>query len=276
MSIQHMADIWADDYFGQGDKVKLLVALSIADNARSQDGLAWPSVDSIAKKARTSIRGVQEACRDLERDGKLEILVGQGPNGTNVYRVIPRNLCTPAGTIQSGGVQTVRGVNGAGCKPAAEKAPPVCTQTIRNSKEPPTSPTPGAAKPLGEEKGLPTSEEAKAIADLFHRRHTTPWSEKEIRAFKSGMKRKVITLEAIIGLIEPYYAKERAKGGEGIHRRDLLTFLNNFDGELDRAAAFKANPSAHDKHQPNNSRNIGHNAGLDYSNRPKKPVQAAS
>lgn len=32
-----------------------------------------------------------------------------------------------------------------------------------------------------------------------------------------------------------YTEAERAKGDDGRHRRDLLTFLNNFTGELDRA-----------------------------------------
>ncbi len=48
-----------------------------------------------------------------------------------------------------------------------------------------------------------------------------------------------IALESL-DLIERYYAVERAKGDEGIHRRDMLTFLNNFTGELDRANAVKA------------------------------------
>ena len=38
-------------------------------------------------------------------------------------------------------------------------------------------------------------------------------------------------------MIERYYCVERAKGGHGAHRRDLTTFLNNYEGELDRARA---------------------------------------
>ncbi len=36
-------------------------------------------------------------------------------------------------------------------------------------------------------------------------------------------------------LITEYYRRERAKGREGVHRRDLETFLRHAPGELDRA-----------------------------------------
>ncbi len=83
---------------------------------------------------------------------------------------------------------------------------------------------------------VPTSPEALAVAALFGRKPSTVWAKKEIAVFKDGVKRGVITLPNI-ELIAAYYAKERLKNAEGIHRRDLATFLNNFDGELDRAMA---------------------------------------
>jgi uncharacterized protein YdaU (DUF1376 family) len=88
----------------------------------------------------------------------------------------------------------------------------------------------------------PTQPDSKAIADLFNRRHTTPWSEKELDAFRL-IRKGGITLEDI-ALIARYYAAERAKGDDpktgGIHRRDLSTFLNNYNGELDRARQWEA------------------------------------
>lgn len=89
---------------------------------------------------------------------------------------------------------------------------------------------------------LPSSEPAKRIATLFHRRLTTPWSEKEIRSFKKLLPIDLEELE----LLEGYYAAEREKGDEGIHRRDLFTFLNNWRGEMDRANAWKkVSPNGH-------------------------------
>ena len=84
---------------------------------------------------------------------------------------------------------------------------------------------------------LPTSEPAQRIASLFSRRLTTPWSKKEVKAFKAIGPIESADLDVIFR----YYAAERAKGDTGPeggrHRRDLATFLNNFTGELDRARA---------------------------------------
>lgn len=101
MSIRHMTDVWEDAYYDQKDKTLLLVALALADSARSEDGKCWPSIEYIAKKARTSVRGVQTATRELEADGRVIVRTGAGPRGTNIYIVCdpataaPRNRCTP-------------------------------------------------------------------------------------------------------------------------------------------------------------------------------------
>lgn len=100
----------------------------------------------------------------------------------------------------------------------------------------PTSDPEGAARKAKPDV-LPTSPEAVAVARLFSRRLTTAWNPKEIKAFRDCRKRAVLTVESM-AIIAPYYAAERVKGHEGCHRRDLCTFLNNFDGELDRANAY--------------------------------------
>jgi hypothetical protein len=84
----------------------------------------------------------------------------------------------------------------------------------------------------------PTTEPAKRIARLFNRRPTTSWSEREIRAYRKLVKDGSLVLDDL-SLIERYYFSERKKGENGIHRRDLCTFLNNFPGELDRAKAWE-------------------------------------
>ncbi len=94
------------------------------------------------------------------------------------------------------------------------------------------------ATPPRSAKSAPQSPCALRIAALFHRRPETKWSDKEIRAFKALGSISDDDLAAI----ERYYAAERAKGESGVHRRDLLTFLNHFPGELDRARARPAKP----------------------------------
>jgi hypothetical protein len=84
---------------------------------------------------------------------------------------------------------------------------------------------------------LPTTAPAQRIAKLFHRKLTTPWTDKEIRRYRQLYKLGAFNDLSDLLSIERYYAAERKKGSDGIHRRDLYTFLNNFSGELDRARA---------------------------------------
>lgn len=93
---------------------------------------------------------------------------------------------------------------------------------------------------------LPTSPEAIEVAKLFNRKLTTEWNEKEISAFKKA--KPDIDIEDF-PVINKYYAFERAKE-RGMHRRDLVTFLNNYSTEVDRAkgwAASAANMNLKDK-----------------------------
>lgn len=86
---------------------------------------------------------------------------------------------------------------------------------------------------------IPISEPAKRISTLFHRKLTTAWNEREVKAFRKLVRDKHFESMDELALIERYYFVERKKGDKGIHRRDLSTFLNNFAGELDRARAWE-------------------------------------
>lgn len=144
MSIRHLSAIWEDPYFQSEDKSKLLVALAIADSARSEDGRAWPSIETLAAKARTSIRRTQEAIKELETDGKLTVEYRKGPMCVNVYVLLckpdPATVAPPPRNEQQETPQpnakdpaTKRG------RPRNEAAPG-CTQTVRNRKEPSKEP----------------------------------------------------------------------------------------------------------------------------------------
>lgn len=69
------------------------------------------------------------------------------------------------------------------------------------------------------------------LCSLFRRRPTTPWSAKEIKAF-----RKIPFEEEELKLVESYYTAHIPK--DDFRRRDLGTLLNNWQGEVDRARAF--------------------------------------
>lgn len=144
MSIEYLTAVWKDDYYTEKDKTKLLVALAIADCADG-NGYAFPGVEYLARKSRCGVRSVQDLCRELEKDGKLEIQASKGRNGTNLYRLLgvqPLRGCKESDSVK--GVQPLRGATVAGCKPvaneaateAAAQAATGCTQTVRNHQEP--------------------------------------------------------------------------------------------------------------------------------------------
>lgn len=84
---------------------------------------------------------------------------------------------------------------------------------------------------------LPTSALARQVADLYGRDHATPWSEAEIAEFRKLVKRGVLTDEAVRAIANHYHAERKKE--EHYCRRELLTFLRHFDGELDKARAVK-------------------------------------
>lgn len=84
----------------------------------------------------------------------------------------------------------------------------------------------------GKTDNLPTSDRAKLVADIFHRKHTTPWSGKEIEAFKKLKPQP----DEDFTLVAEFYEKS----GHEFLRHDLLAFLNNFTGEVDKARKWKS------------------------------------
>lgn len=87
---------------------------------------------------------------------------------------------------------------------------------------------------------LPTTDTAKRLATMMHRRLTTEWQPNEIKAFK-----KIGTIEEEdLAALENYYASNWPPQRDvNILRHDLLTLLNNIRGEIDRARAFEMESS---------------------------------
>jgi hypothetical protein len=102
--------------------------------------------------------------------------------------------------------------------------------------------------PMKKVRNLPTSESAKRIARLFSRRLTTGWSDREHTAHR---KLGVIMPETM-DLLDEYYAYQRSQP-RGYHRRDLSTFLNNFQAEVDRANEWKKDSNTKPNQQRNDS-----------------------
>jgi hypothetical protein len=77
-----------------GDRLVLLV---LADKANDDGTGAWPSVRTIAREARMSVRAVQYSLRRLERAGAI-VETGTSGHGTTVYAVLttPLKFCRGA------------------------------------------------------------------------------------------------------------------------------------------------------------------------------------
>ena len=86
-----MSQVWDAGPSKQGH---LLVMLALADYA-NDTGECWPSIKSIAEKARMTERGVQKIIRALEADGWVEIDTGNGRKGCNQYRINPERSSPP-------------------------------------------------------------------------------------------------------------------------------------------------------------------------------------
>jgi hypothetical protein len=111
MSIKVMSRVW-DESKAQG--TKLLVLLAIADFS-NDEGYAWPSMATVAKKARMSLRNCQYIVRRLVEDGELELQEFAGPHRTHLYMVQPVAPMQPI----------------AGCNPLRVEGATHCTQRVQ-------------------------------------------------------------------------------------------------------------------------------------------------
>jgi len=160
MSLRVMNRVW--DHSGQSGSA-LLLLLALADQANDQ-GVCWPSVDTLARKTRLSERTVQElingaaaranhaARAGLTESSELEVLRGGGHGRASTYRITvrdshPSENGSPNGHLDYGAnLAPLAGMNGAspskeGCelpqervRVAAKNGAAGRTPTVRNRK----------------------------------------------------------------------------------------------------------------------------------------------
>lgn len=92
-----MAQVWDDAPY---EGAQLLVLLALADHANDQ-GKCWPSIQTIARKARCKERWTQTTITQFIRDGW--VVREERPGTTNLYTVTPPSL---SGGAVSAGVQS--------------------------------------------------------------------------------------------------------------------------------------------------------------------------
>lgn len=87
--------------------------------------------------------------------------------------------------------------------------------------------------PLPTKKDWAPTDLQKRLAKLVRRRESTRWSEREMQALKT----LGVPAEEDLQALEAYYSVTAPEDRRYL-RRDLLTILNNFPGEVDRARNF--------------------------------------
>ncbi len=113
LSVKIQADIWKHS---KQKGSALLIMLAIGDFS-DDEGMAFPSVKTLASKTKLSERGVQYLLKQLEKSGELSIEHGAGPKRCSLFRVqiLQGANIAPVQTFQgeahcTGGVQK-RGVS---------------------------------------------------------------------------------------------------------------------------------------------------------------------
>jgi Helix-turn-helix domain len=109
-----MSQVWEDVRIQS--QPELLVLLALADHARD-DGLCWPSIRTIAAKARVEERSAQRILRRLIERGLVELVTKggciDGHNVPNRYRVTGGDPPSPRGLTEGHpGVTSGQGVGG--------------------------------------------------------------------------------------------------------------------------------------------------------------------
>lgn len=93
MSVRVMSWVWEHSRAEGTDR---LVLLAIADSAGDDGGNAFPSIETLADKAKVSTRTVQRSIRSLTLLGEVSVTPNAGRHGTNVYQVrMDRQPVTP-------------------------------------------------------------------------------------------------------------------------------------------------------------------------------------
>jgi hypothetical protein len=150
MSIRVQSHVWETSPAKGSD---LLVLLAIADFA-NDDGVAWPGVDTLARKARISKRQTQYCLRNLTTAGLLSIQENAGPKGTHLYKVEGVQNVQGADSAR---VQSVTQRDADSAQGGADFVPKGCNPLHPNRQEPPREPSGNRQSPPKPPKGDKTT-----------------------------------------------------------------------------------------------------------------------
>jgi hypothetical protein len=203
-----------------GSPVAKLVLVKLADRA-NDEGQCWPGMKYLEKHTELSHGAIKANIKKLEAAGFLRVIQRMEGNvhKSNYYEL---NMAQEGGGAREDplGHDVTQG------RATRDPNPLICTDQKKKNKE---------------EMNLFAAEQRKRLGAIFNRREKTAWSDKEEKAFK-----KLCPIDnEDLWMVERRYLAERKKNPKDNYlRRELLTLLNNWPGEVDKAREF------HKKRQP--------------------------
>ena len=215
MSIKVMSWIWEHSAASGSE---LLVLLAMADFADDKGGNIYPSMQTLAKKARMSPDQARRVVHKLMADGRVELVQKGGWDGgrnrSNEYRLVLDGTCNlqvpRTGKLQGPSADASTGTRAdASTVLAPMQEDPSYIRPLEPSGE-------KSLPPFDFNRGLPAPRQAKRDADhAAAQRNKLGLSAKELTALTDAIldrngKRAVADLETDMGEAELRYARECA------------------------------------------------------------------
>ncbi len=151
---------------GPDERNQFMVSLALADWADDK-GRAFPGIEALARKARCSVRTVQETLKQMKTSGLIAIEPNAGPSGTNRYTINLKMLVAMGDDRNSGGAETAPPQK---LHPAEQDEKGVqnayadCTRTIINHQKNPQDAHARVREPISSEE-IPKSEAPEQNGD---------------------------------------------------------------------------------------------------------------
>lgn len=216
-----MAEVWKRS---QHSGSALLMLLAIGDFA-DDEGRAYPAVATLARKVRVKPRAANYTLRELQDSGELDVRIGEGPKGTNLYRIALKRLGVQkiAGLQSAAGVQGVAALQGIARGAAiscSSPLQPAADKPSKNHQETPDTPPRSAKLPHCPHQALiglyhdalPDLPRVRLMDDAKRIKALREFWTWVLKSTKSNGSRRAETTDQAMEWIKSYF--ERALGND--------------------------------------------------------------
>ena len=206
------------------DKFVLLI---LADHC-PKGGYAFPKIETICEETGLSRRAVSRSLASLQAQGLI----------TDTLKKAGRTKQVSVYVLNDG-TKSIEPYSSLFEKETAPNSP----EGVGPEGTPSTPPnivltrTPNTGGDLSKKKEREERFKAE-VGSWFRRRPDTAWSVKEMKSLREVLANPVSLKE--VELLKRYYTSKHIPSEKDYRRRDILTLLNNWNGEIDRARKWAA------------------------------------